>query len=451
MITIPAQTFVSLCVILIVLHMIVLSTAYLIFLERKVASWTQDRIGPNRAMFTFGQENWLSKVPVLNLLTKHRLFGLGQALADGVKLVVKEDYTPPRVDRVLFLAAPALAVIPAMIGWAVIPWGGAWNFPGLSLFGLVEVAPGLVSVAVAPLNVGVVYILAIGSLAVYGVVVGAYASNNKYSFLGGLRATAQMLSYEIPMGLCVLLMILTYGTGDLALMVGLQSAGGTGGAGIGLGPEGHTWGLIMHPVIALIFFTCVLAECNRAPFDLAEAEQELVGGFHTEYGSLKWGLFFLGEYMHMITGCAFFAAMFLGGWDISPLVGLMPGVANFGGEGWLGGLLLVLLKFGVFAGKVTLLLFVMMWIRWSLPRFRFDQLMKLAWRGMIPLMLTYLVVFAVVVYAGWGHWLVYLVLNLAVAAAAAVISPRLPQGPPVNRRVALAGSRFSPLPSEGRP
>ncbi|MEM9295217.1 MAG: NADH-quinone oxidoreductase subunit H, partial [Planctomycetota bacterium] len=158
--------------------------------------------------------------------------------------------------------------------------------------------------------------------------------------------------------------------------------------------------------------------------------------------------FFLGEYMHMITGSAFFAVMFLGGWDVSPVIGWFPTVANLGDEGFLGGLLLVLLKFGVFAGKVALLLFVMMWIRWSLPRFRFDQLMKLAWRGMIPLMLTYLVVFAVVEYFGWGHWLVYLVLNLAVAAAAAVISPRLPQGPPVNRRVALAGSRFSPLAAE---
>ncbi|MEM9295703.1 MAG: NADH-quinone oxidoreductase subunit H, partial [Planctomycetota bacterium] len=142
MITIPAQTFVSIIVILVVLHLIVGSTAYLIFLERKVASWAQDRIGPNRAMFTFGQENWLAKVPVLKIVTKHRLFGLGQALADGVKLVVKEDYTPPRVDRVLFFVAPMLAVIPAMIGWAVIPWGGNWQFPGFALFGLIAVAPG---------------------------------------------------------------------------------------------------------------------------------------------------------------------------------------------------------------------------------------------------------------------------------------------------------------------
>jgi NADH-quinone oxidoreductase subunit H len=195
--------------------------------------------------------------------------------------------------------------------------------------------------------------------------------------------------------------------------------------------------------LAIIFFICVLAECNRAPFDLAEAEQELVGGFHTEYGSMKWALFFLGEYMHMITGSAFFVVMFLGGWDLLPFVGLLPPLNEMG---LIGGTLLVLLKFGIFAFKVFLLLFLMMWVRWTLPRFRFDQLMKLAWRGLIPITLVMLLVSGVLVFLDpWGLKLWLLVANVVVGVGAAWVGPKLPQGPPVNRRVKLPGSRFSGL------
>ncbi|MEM7624746.1 MAG: complex I subunit 1 family protein [Planctomycetota bacterium] len=428
-----AQFFVSGLVILLVLHTMLLATAYLILLERKTASWVQDRTGPNRTNFSFGLDDLWKKLRVNHLFEGRKHLGLGQALADGIKLFVKEDYTPPYVDKVLFLAAPALAVIPAMIGWAVIPWGGLWEFPGFSLLGWEIAAPGLVSVAVAPIQIGVIYILAVSSLAVYGVVVGAYASNNKYSFLGGLRATAQMVSYEIPMGLCVLIVILTFGTVDTQLMTNLQAGNGGQGA----------WGIFVHPLLAIIFFICVLAECNRAPFDLAETEQELVGGFHTEFSSMKWALFFLGEYMHMITGSAFFALMFLGGWDLLPFVEILPRV-NEGGL--VLGTLLVLLKIGIFAGKVFLLLFVMMWVRWTLPRLRFDQLMKLAWRGLIPLMLVMLLLSSFVIYLdppGEKFWL--LVCNLVLLAIGVFVGPRLPQGPPVNRRVPLEGSRFSPL------
>jgi len=438
---IPAQFFISMMVIAVVLHLMLLSTAYLIFLERKVASWSQDRLGPNRTPFTFGQENWLSKVPALRILTTHRLWGLGQALADGVKLLIKEDFTPPHVDRALFLLAPILAVVPAMIGWAIIPWGGAWNFPGITIpesflwmfplpFGGFElVAAGVIDVTVAPVSIGVIYFLAVSSLAVYGVVLAGYASNNKYAFFGGLRATAQMISYEIPMGVIVLIMILMYHSPDARLMVDLQANG--------------VWGIFVHPLLALIFFTAILAECNRAPFDLAEAEQELVGGFHTEYSSMKWALFFLGEYMHMITGSAFFIILFLGGWDVIPFVGVLPLVA----EGFWGGVLLVVLKTLVFASKIALLLFIMMWIRWTLPRLRFDQLMKLAWRGVIPLTLVMLVVVTVLEFLGAPLW-AHLVANIVVAVAAAVIAPMLPKGPEVNRKIPLAGSRFSPLTSE---
>ncbi|MEX0654024.1 MAG: complex I subunit 1 family protein [Phycisphaeraceae bacterium] len=415
-----AQFFVSIVVISIVVHVILISCAYLIFLERKVAAWAQDRIGPNRTNFSFGV-----------LPFKHKHWGLGQALADGIKLLIKEDYNPPHVDKVLFMMAPALAVIPALIAWAVIPWGGMYYFPGLTLPILGTIEPGLVHVAVAPIEIGVVFILALSSLAVYGVVLAGYASNNKYSFLGGLRATAQMLSYEIPMGVCVLIMILTYATLDAGLMVNLQG-----------GPDG-TWGIFMHPLLAIIFFTCILAETNRAPFDLAEAEQELVGGFHTEYGSMKWALFFLAEYMHMITGCAFFAVLFLGGWDLIPFVGELPLATE--------SIFIVLLKFGIFAGKILLLLFVMMWIRWTLPRLRFDQLMTLAWRALIPMTIVMLLITGVLVFADGqvegglpllGLWL--FVANAIVALGVMFLGPMLPQGPSVNRRVRLEGSRFYP-------
>lgn len=441
MLPLDPQLFVSLCVILVVVHTILGATAYLIFLERKVASWAQDRIGPNRTGFGMLQaaDGLLDRVG-LAWLYKKSFGGLGQALADGIKLLLKEDYTPPKVDKILFFMGPILVVIPALIGWAVVPWGGNWDFPGLTMFGHELVKPGMTVVAVAPINIGVVYLLAVGSVAVYGVVLGAYASNNKYSFLGGLRATAQMLSYEIPMGICVLIMILYYKTFDAGLMANLQAS-----------PEGiGMWGIVAHPLLAIIFFVCILAEANRAPFDLAEAEQELVGGFHTEYSSMKWALFFLGEYMHMITGCAFFAILFLGGWDLHPIPFLpdLPITAGAGEGFWattLGGILLVLLKFSVFCGKVGFLLFVQMWVRWTLPRLRFDQLMKLAWRGLIPLMIVMLVIVGLMTSFGLDQWWMFFLVNIAVAIAAAVIGPMLPSGPPVNRKVPLAGSRFSPL------
>ncbi|MEM6458935.1 MAG: complex I subunit 1 family protein [Planctomycetota bacterium] len=429
-----AQFFVSGLVILLILHTMLLSTAYLILLERKVASWVQDRTGPNRVNFSFGLGDLWAKLGINGLFEGRRHLGLGQALADGLKLFVKEDYTPPNVDKALFLIAPALAVVPAMIGWAVIPWGGLWEFPGLTLFGITIAEAGRVSVAVAPVQVGVIYILAVSSLAVYGVVVGAYASNNKYSFLGGLRATAQMVSYEIPMGVCVLIVILTFATVDAQLLVNLQTAGG-----------GGNWALLTHPLLAVIFFTCVLAECNRAPFDLAETEQELVGGFHTEFSSMKWALFFLGEYMHMIAGSAFFCVLFLGGWSLNPFGAWLPLELPTTAEGLWAGAALVLLKTGVFAGKVFLLLFLMMWVRWTLPRLRFDQLMKLAWRGLIPLMLLMLLLSGLVVFLDppFEHaWLFG--CNVLLVLVAVFVAPRLPAEPP-NRRVPLEGSRYSPV------
>lgn len=442
-IELPAQYVVSMLVILVVLHLMLLATAYLIFMERKVCAWIQDRIGPNRTGLSFGQDNlWRSLK--LDFMNTFHFWGLGQALADGIKLMFKEDYTPPRVDKTLFRLAPVLVVIPALIGWAVIPWGGLYYFPGFEL-GPVKALAGWTSVTVAPVNIGVIYLLAIGSLAVYGVTLGAYASNNKYSFLGGLRATAQMLSYEIPMGLIVLIMLLTYMTPDAGAIVNLQGGGGGDGA----------WGIFMHPLLAVIFFVCILAEANRAPFDLAEAEQELVGGFHTEYASMKWALFFLGEYIHMITGSAFFAILFLGGWDIIPFVADLPVILGQDAPWWAAAGLVVL-KFLVFAFKIFLLIFVMMWVRWTLPRLRFDQLMKLAWRGLVPMMLVAMLIVGLLVWLdgvmsrgegdglplGIGVW--FLAANIVVTLGAMFIGPMLPKGPPVNRRIGLDGSRFSP-------
>ncbi len=392
------QFIASAITILIALQLMLLSCAYLIFFERKVAAWVQNRIGPNRVGFSFGV-----------LPFKHHCWGLGQALIDGLKLLLKEDYNPLGVDRTLFFLAPAVVMIPALLGWAVIPWGGYLQWGDATL-----------NITAASINIGVIYILAIGSLAVYGVVLGGYASNNKYSFLGGLRATAQMLSYEIPMGLCVLAVILMFGSPRADALVAFQANG--------------VWNLFTQPVLAVIFFTCVLAECNRAPFDLAECEQELIGGYHTEYSSMKWALYFLGEYIHMITGSAFFVLLFLGGWDLPIL-----------NEPVVGGLGLVALKATAYIAKVAALLFLMMWIRWTLPRFRFDQLMRLAWRGLIPITLALLLATGVLVYLKQTQWWALLIANLVVGFSVWVLGPAMPQATPVNRRVPLPGSRFSPL------
>jgi NADH-quinone oxidoreductase subunit H len=392
------QFVASMITILVAIHVILLGVAYLIMLERKISAWIQDRVGPNRV----GPG------------------GMFQPIADGLKFILKEDFTPLAVDKVLFSLAPVLAVVPALIGWAVIPWGGymQWGEHTIQIVG-------------APLGIGVIYILAVGSLAVYGIVLGGYASNNKYSFLGGLRATAQMLSYEIPLALCVLIVILMWGTLQIDLLIHAQA--------------NSVWNIFYHPFLAVIMFTALLAESNRAPFDLAEAESELVGGYHTEYSAMRFALFFLGEYMHMITGCAFFALLFLGGWDL-PLI-QEPLVA--GGFGW------VALKFAAFIFKIFLLLSLMMIIRWTLPRFRFDQLMRLAWRSLIPVCLVLLLVTGLVVFlrpANWSPTAWYFLLlpaNILAFVALIVIGPAVPEGPPVNRRVPLAGSRFSPLVENG--
>src|SRR3954468_10515126 len=255
------------------------TVAYLILVERKIAAYAQDRIGPNRAGREFG-------LP----------FGLLQPLADGAKMLLKEDVIPSYVSKPLFILAPTIAIIAATIAFAVVPFGPVGPGAPRTPWGQVEfqIAPGV--------DVGIVYVFAIGSLAVYGVILAGWASNNKYSFLGGLRSSAQLISYEIPLGLSILGIVLIARSLDLNTIVNWQ--------------DRHAWGILVQPIGFLIFLVSSFAETNRLPFDLPESEQELVGGFHTEYSAMKFGMFFLGEYLHVITVSYLTVILFFGGWDL---------------------------------------------------------------------------------------------------------------------------------------
>jgi NADH-quinone oxidoreductase subunit H len=317
------------------------TVAYAMFYERKVAGWIQDRYGPNRA----------------------GPFGLLQPIADGVKALFKEDIIPHGVDRPLFILAPGFIFFVALVEFAVIPWAGGVAMPNGNV----------VQVQVASLDIGLLYILAIASMSVYGIVLGAWASNNKYSFYGGMRAAAQMLSYEIPMGLAILTIVLTVGELRLEKIVAAQMAG--------------SWNILLHPIAGVVLFITALAEANRTPFDLAECEQELVGGYHTEYSGMKFALFFLAEYAHIITTSALMAVLLLGGWELFPFASRL-------GWGWLDWIhtstdwKAAIIRFAILYGKVIGLIFVYMWVRWTIPRFRFDQLMRLAWTRLVPITLA---------------------------------------------------------------
>ncbi|MFO0827964.1 MAG: NADH-quinone oxidoreductase subunit NuoH [Phycisphaerales bacterium] len=397
-----AQFVTSAIVIAVMLNVILGGCAYAIMLERKLSAWMQDRIGPNRVG------------PA----------GLLQPIADGLKFLLKEDYNPPGVDKWLFILAPGFVMIPAMIGFVIIPWAGALDLSSLP-FGLAKTlgVEGVhVAIAGAQVNVGIIYLLATASLGVYGVSLGGWASNSKWSFLGGLRAGAQMISYEIPMGLALLAVVLTVGSIEPGEIVAKQQSGG--------------WNLLTQPVAAILFYACMLAESNRAPFDLAEAEQELVGGFHTEYSSMKFAMFFLAEYFHMITGGAFFAVLFLGGWSLNP-IGVGPDLPAAGGLG------LILLQWLVMLGKVFLMVAFGMAVRWTLPRFRFDQLMRLSWEGMIPTATLVVVMTSLFVFFGWQRWI--WLGSIGCAVIIYVAQAFMPRKWNSNHRVALVGSRFSPL------
>jgi NADH-quinone oxidoreductase subunit H len=322
----------SLVKIVVLLSVVLGIMNYVVYAERRICALIQDRVGPNRVG------------PA----------GLLQPIADAVKFLLKEEFTPRHVNRFYYWLAPCLAMIPPITTLAVIPFGS-------TLFG--------VPMVIADINVGVLFIFAIASLGVYGIVIAGWSSNSKYPFLGGVRSSSQMISYELSLGLAVIPVFLLIGQLRLTEVVRYQIEHGWMIAPfLGDWTSLRAWLLAIPMIISFVVFTIALfAETNRLPFDLPEAETELVGGYHTEYGSMKFGLFFLGEYVAMITGSAIIVTLFLGGWHF-------PGLPD-GSHGWGWGLLNIF----VFFAKVAVLLFVFIWVRWTLPRFRYDQLMRLGW------------------------------------------------------------------------
>jgi NADH-quinone oxidoreductase subunit H len=323
--------------------------AFLVWLERRVAAWIQDRVGPNRV----------------------GPFGLLQSIADLVKFIFKEDVTPSHVNKPMFLLAPALAVIPPLVVMALMPFGE--------------------DVFIADVDTGILLVFAISSIGVYALSLGGWASNSKYALLGGVRASAQMISYEICLGLAALAAVMCSGTLRLKGIV-LDQADGLTVSGIhhtGFLAHFFDWNLWKQPVGAIIFMVAGFAETNRLPFDLPEAESELAAGYHTEYSSMKFALFFLGEYAAMVAMSSLFVTLYLGGWT---LFGLEDAFRDATGAATL---LTSVVQVGIFVAKIMALLFFFIHIRWTLPRFRYDQLMRLGWSRLIPLSLLWLVATAV--------------------------------------------------------
>jgi NADH-quinone oxidoreductase subunit H len=311
---------------------------YTTLAERKIAGWMQDRMGPNRA----------------------GPFGIFQPLADGGKLFFKEEITPTSSNRFLFLLGPALAMIVALITSTVIPWGASYVGETRT-----------VALQVADVDMGILIVFGIVSVGVYGIMIGGWASNNKFSLLAAIRGASQMVSYELPMGLSLIAVLFMTGSLKMSAMVEYQMQ--------------HGWNVLYQPLGFLIFFVCALAECNRTPFDLPEAENELNFGYHQEYSSMKLGFYLFAEYINMFVSSAVMATLFFGGYDIP----------FFDEAAWQGSaLVLSALTFAVMMAKVSFFLFLFIWIRWTIPRFRYDQLMNLGWKKLIPLALINMLISA---------------------------------------------------------
>jgi NADH-quinone oxidoreductase subunit H len=369
------------------LKLIVIFTVYMVgvamltLAERKISAWIQDRHGPNRV-----GKGWL------------------QPAADGLKNFMKEETMPAGVNKLLFVLAPMLAFLPALTAWCVIPFGAP-----------VATRWGRVDLVVADLPVGFLFILAITSLGVYGIVLAGWSSNNKYALLGGLRSSAQMISYEISMGMSTIPVLLLAGNVSLNSIINQQAWGG--------------WNVVNLTVAFFIFMVAAFAETNRLPFDLPEAESELIAGYHTEYSAMKFSLFFIAEYASMVTASALMATLFFGGWDVP-----FTGHDNIGPySGWL-----TLLSVFIFLAKILFFLFLYMWVRWTLPRFRYDQLMSLGWKFMLPLALIYIVLIAAVLLGlsaagiGQGYFqtailgsfnIVFIIVLFAILDRGRIISP----------------------------
>jgi NADH-quinone oxidoreductase subunit H len=324
---------------------------YTTFAERKIAGFMQDRRGPNRA----------------------GPFGILQPLADGLKLFFKEEIIPLTSNKGLFVLGPALAMLTAMLTSAVIPWGSQ-----------IEIAGRTVSLQVADVNIGILYVFGVVSLGVYGIMIGGWSSNNKFSLLAAVRGASQIISYELAMGLSLISLLLMTGSLSLKTIVEQQMQGGWGGL---LG-----WNILYQPLAFLIFLICVFAECNRTPFDLPEAENELNFGYHQEYSSMKLGLYLFSEYVNMFISSAVVSTLFFGGYDI-PFVNEAELASNIGVN------LVALFGFLAFFAKIAFFLFLFIWVRWTIPRFRYDQLMDLGWKKLIPLALANLLITAVVLLA----------------------------------------------------
>jgi NADH-quinone oxidoreductase subunit H len=369
--------------------------ALLTLFERRVCAWMQDRLGPNRV----------------------GPFGLLQPLADGVKNFIKEETYPAQADRTLFVLAPMMAFVPALLTFAVIPFGTPLPTPW-----------GEVPLVVADLPVGFLYILALTSLGVYGIVLAGWSSNNKYALLGGLRASAQMISYEIAMGMSTVAVLLLAGNVALSEIVAKQSV------------SPLHWNVFPLGLAWFIFLVAAFAETNRLPFDLPEAEGELIAGYHTEYSSMKFSMFYIAEYSNMLTASALMVTLFFGGWDIPFTQWDNTGPAA---------VLKTVATLAVFTAKVFFFLFLYVWVRWTLPRFRYDQLMVLGWQVMLPLALGYLTVLATAIWylhavRGWSYDLRF---AGALAALNVVLGLVLFVG--IDRGRLLGGS-WAPPPPAGR-
>lgn len=332
--------FEKLIIILAIISLSMVVAMYSTYAERKIAAFLQDRIGPNRA----------------------GPFGILQPLADGLKLFMKEEIIPITSSKFLFILGPMLAMITALLTSAVIPWGSP-----------IEVSGRIVNLQVSDINIGILYVFGVVSMGIYGIMIGGWASNNKYSLLAAIRGASQMISYELAMGLSLISVLFLSGELRMSVIVGQQIENG--------------WNIIYQPLGFFIFFVCALAECNRTPFDLPEAENELNMGYHQEYSSMKLGFYLFAEYINMFISSVVMATLFFGGYDI-PFVN----EAAWGNHWWVG-----LVGFAVLMTKAVFFIFLFMWIRWTIPRFRYDQLMNLGWKGLLPLALANMIITAVVV------------------------------------------------------
>jgi NADH-quinone oxidoreductase subunit H len=328
---------------IVILLILVTAVAYLTLMERKVMAWIQLRVGPNRVG-----------------LGRLRLWGLMQPLADGLKMIFKEDIIPLQANQWLYVLAPALSLVPALMTFIVIPYGNS-----VTLFGRT------IELHVTRMNVGLLYVVALTSVGVYGIVLAGWSSNSKYSLMGGLRSSAQMISYELALGLSIVSVLLYTGTLDLVEIVEGQR-----------GFHGLAWNIFHYPLLILvfvIFYIASLAETNRTPFDLPEADSELVAGYHTEYSSMKFVMFQMAEYLNLITASSIAVTLFFGGWN-GPFVGRLP-----------------LLGPVYFTVKVLALIFTAMWIRYTVPRFRYDQLMRFGWKFLLPASIVNIVISSTVI------------------------------------------------------